>query len=155
MVGLPTGPLRGEAPATLEPTARNGAPQDGPDGTGSAPFLAAPDAQGRRMPFAVVWSHLDDVSGGVVVRATGLNANRVRGTMSNTDVSDLMRETLFKDADASERGASVNAHTLRVWVPRTESVGFGGRVSGSGGNGGASPPKRRRRRCRRRGRRAG
>ena len=69
MVGLPTGPLRGEAPATLEPTARNGAPQDGPDGTGSAPFLAAPDAQGRRMPFAVVWSHLDDVSGGVVVRA--------------------------------------------------------------------------------------
>ena len=95
MSGFPESAIRGQAPAVTPETARNGAPMDGIDGTSTAPFRAKPNAAGKRLPFAIVWSHLNDVSGGVVVRAIGKNADQVRGTMSNVEVSDLMRATLF------------------------------------------------------------
>ena len=76
-------------------TARNGAPYDGVWGTGSEPFLAPPDREGRRWPFAIAWSDYEDMTGGILLRAAGLNAERVRGTVDNTEVYRFMYETLF------------------------------------------------------------
>lgn len=58
-------------------------------------FMSAPDAQGVRLPFAIAWIGENDVAGGILVRAEGLNADRVTPLMDNTDVNALMRETLF------------------------------------------------------------
>lgn len=92
MVGLPGDePL----PETLPERAGNGAPIDGRAGTGSAPFVAQPDRAGRRLGFYVTWAEGNDVSGGVVVRAEGLNAHLVRGTLDNTAIAELIRLTLF------------------------------------------------------------
>ncbi|XOV74207.1 MAG: hypothetical protein ACFHWZ_11580 [Phycisphaerales bacterium] len=88
-----------DAPRSLPAWDPNGAPVDGANGTGSAPFIAAPDRNGRRLPFAVVWSSKTDVSGGVLVRADGLNSQRVRGTVDNTMIAELIRLTLFGSPD--------------------------------------------------------
>lgn len=79
----------------VAPTDSNGAPLDGRDGTGTPPFLAAPDRFGQRLPFHVAWASKGDVTGGVLVRAEGLNAALVRGSMDNTEIADLIRLTLF------------------------------------------------------------
>jgi alkaline phosphatase len=94
MIGLPVAP-DGSFLATLPERDDNGSPLDGIGGTASAPFLAAPDRAGRRLPFAIAWASSDDVAGGVLVRAAGLNSHRVRGSMDNTDLPRLMRLTLF------------------------------------------------------------
>lgn len=71
-------------------------PVDGVAGANSAPFLAAPDRFGQRMPFAIYWASIDnDFSGGVVVRGEGLNAELIRGSFDNTRVAELIRLTLF------------------------------------------------------------
>ena len=71
-------------------------PLDGIDGAGTAPFLAAPDKAGNRHPFVMTTVRLD-VSGGVVARAMGLNAEIVteRGVVDNTDIYRIMYYTLF------------------------------------------------------------
>lgn len=94
MVGIPQLPFV-QTPDRLPERDANGSPIDGIGGTGTAPFLAQPDRFGQRLPFAVLWSAQDDVAGGVLVRAQGLNAHRVRGSMDNTEVAKLMRQTLF------------------------------------------------------------
>ncbi|MEL6795763.1 MAG: alkaline phosphatase [Planctomycetota bacterium] len=96
MVGIPVTPDR-TVPDTLAERDPNGAPIDGTEGTGSAPFLAAPDRAGMRLPFYVVWSARDDVAGGVLVRAEGLNSDLVRGSFDNTLIAEIMRRTLFGD----------------------------------------------------------
>jgi len=73
----------------------NGAPVDGRDGTASPPFLAPPDENGTRLPFWIAWGSKDDTSGGVVVRADGLNADRIRGNVDNIDLYRVMYLTLF------------------------------------------------------------
>jgi alkaline phosphatase len=73
----------------------NGAPMDGVNGTGTQPFMSAPDRSGRRMPFGVVWASEGDLAGGGVVRASGLNAGLVRGSFDNTDIYRLIYRTLF------------------------------------------------------------
>lgn len=77
----------------------NGALIDGaertPDGGVAAPFLSAPDREGRRHEFVVVWATGMDTSGGIVARAAGLNADKVSGSFDNTDVYPLFYETLF------------------------------------------------------------
>ena len=99
MVGLPIDPgqpiddqIEGKR---VHPRDRNGAPRDGARGPGTEYFLAAPDANGVRLPFSVTWATHDDCSGGVLVRAQGLNAHRVRGSFDNTEIADLIRLTLF------------------------------------------------------------
>lgn len=88
-----------EPPSTLPAWDTNGAPIDGVGGTGTAPFIAAPDRNGRRLPFKVVWSSKTDVAGGILVRADGLNSHRVRGTVDNTMIAELIRLTLFGSPD--------------------------------------------------------
>jgi alkaline phosphatase len=73
----------------------NGAPLDGRDGTGSLPFVAPPDGEGRSWPFAVAWSTYHDGAGGILLRAAGYGADRVHGTMDNTDVYRVMYRALF------------------------------------------------------------
>jgi alkaline phosphatase len=73
----------------------NGAPIDGRDGTESLPFIAAPDRNGRQLPFALVWAGFDDLGGGIVARAHGLNADRLPRNVDNTDIYRMMYATLF------------------------------------------------------------
>ncbi len=73
----------------------NGSPLDGAAGTGTVPFMSAPDRAGRSWPFAITWASLEDVSGGVLIRADGLNAEQVKGTLDNTDIYRVMYLTLF------------------------------------------------------------
>ncbi len=94
MVGIPMAP-GAEPPARVPARDDNGAPVDGVGGTNGKPFLAAPDRRGRVLPFQIQWAAIDDVSGAVLVRAEGLNAELVRGSMDNTELVGLMRLTLF------------------------------------------------------------
>lgn len=77
----------------------NGAPLAGakrtPEGGVAEPFVSAPDQAGRTHEFVVAWGSVLDTSGGIVARAAGLNADRLRGTFDNTDVYPLFYETLF------------------------------------------------------------
>jgi alkaline phosphatase len=82
-------------PDKLPATDKTGAPIDGVAGTGTAPFYSAPDKAGKRHPFLVIWPGYSDVSGGILVRAEGLNSIRVHGMMDNTDIPKLMYRTLF------------------------------------------------------------
>ncbi len=80
----------------------NGAPMDGRDGTGTPPFIAAPDRQGRRLGFAVVWTSFSDVSGGILVRAEGHNSQQVRGSIDNTQIAEIIRRNLFRDSELND-----------------------------------------------------
>ncbi len=73
----------------------NGAPLDGQAGTGTPPFISAPDSRGKTWPFAIAWATYYDVSGGILVRAAGANAHMVRGVMDSTQIYDIMHATLF------------------------------------------------------------
>lgn len=95
---------------------------DGIEGQGTAPFLAGPDAlQAERpfadrdrsglssygggpvsaapLPFAIAWAGVPDFAGGILARAQGLNARRLRTDFyerfDNTDVYRLMYATVF------------------------------------------------------------
>jgi alkaline phosphatase len=73
----------------------NGAPYSlAADGS---PFLSQPDRSGVRHPFVLTWGSQHDASGGILVRAAGKDASKVRGTFDNTQIYQLMRETLFGD----------------------------------------------------------
>jgi len=80
---------------TAPARASNGAPMDGVEGTNGRLFLAQPDANGVRHFFAITWAQYHDVSGGILMRADGLGADQVHGTMDNTDVFRVMHAVLF------------------------------------------------------------
>jgi len=80
---------------TVPARASNGAPMDGVEGTNGRLFLAQPDARGVRHPFAITWAQYHDVSGGILMRAVGLGADQIHGTMDNTDVYRVMYSVLF------------------------------------------------------------
>jgi alkaline phosphatase len=73
----------------------NGAPIDGAKGTGTKPFLSKPDKNGNKFAFAIAWSCFGDVTGGVVARAHGLNADKMNGKIDNTEIYRIMYLTLF------------------------------------------------------------
>ncbi len=81
----------------VAPRDRNGAPWDGRDGTETPPFLAMPDARGLRLPFLIAWAGSGDLSGGVLARAEGLNADLPAG-IDNTGIQQLMRRTILGSA---------------------------------------------------------
>jgi alkaline phosphatase len=70
---------------------------DGAEGEGSLPFMSAPDQFGKRHAFAITWAATPDVHGSVVIRAQGAGAERIRGTMDNTDIYRVMYKSLFGD----------------------------------------------------------
>ncbi len=73
----------------------NGAPLDGRDGGKTPAFLSAHDANGRRWPFAIAWATFGDVSGGILARAEGLNAEKLANEIDNTSIHRWMHLTLF------------------------------------------------------------
>lgn len=81
-------------PAT-EP--KTGAALDGVDGTGTMPFVSAPDRTGRTFPFAVVWASGDDIGSGVIARGAGLNSEMLvpSSGVANTDIYRMLYFTLF------------------------------------------------------------
>jgi hypothetical protein len=78
----------------LEGRDPNGAPYGLAEG--GQVYLAKPDRRGKRLPFVLTWGTMNDTSGGILVRAAGKNAKKVRGTFDNTRLYELMRETLFE-----------------------------------------------------------
>jgi alkaline phosphatase len=97
--GLQVYPLKDPDPTIAEQplpeTTRNGGALDGRDGTGTLPFMSKPDRAGKEWPFGVAWAAFDDVLGGIVVRAHGLNAEMLPSSADNTDVYRMMYATLF------------------------------------------------------------
>ena len=85
---------------------KNGAPVDGAERTDKGgvakPFVSAPDKAGRTHEFVVVWGTRMDPSGGIVARAAGLNAEKVKGSFDNTAVYPLFYETLFGEAPGTD-----------------------------------------------------
>ncbi len=79
----------------LPEKAKNGAPLDGINGTGTLPFMTAKDKDGNQFQFAVAWSTSDDVYGSVIAKAEGLNSGLMKGKIDNTDIYRIMYATLF------------------------------------------------------------
>ena len=61
----------------------------------SYPFASAPDQKGLRLPFAIVWPTKTDTGTGILVKGEGLNAEKIKGTLDNTEIYKIMRQTLF------------------------------------------------------------
>ena len=80
---------------TVPARGRNGAPFDGVEGTNSQLFVAEPDANGVRHSFVVTWAEYRDLSGGILMKADGLGADQVHGTMDNTEAYRVMYSVLF------------------------------------------------------------
>ena len=91
-----------EPPAILHTNERNGSPVDGIGGTGTAPFTAKPDKTGRVFKFSIVWATNSDGSGGILVRGDGLNSEHIAGSFDNTDITRMIRLTLFGDGNYAE-----------------------------------------------------
>lgn len=92
-------------PATLP---NDGAALDGIDGSGTVPFLAAPDRNGMQLPFAVAWASHQDGGDPILVRAAGQGSELVRGNLDNTDLYRIMYAALFgatPESRARERAA--------------------------------------------------
>ncbi len=75
--------------------APNGSAYDGIKGSETLPFVSKPDKEGKVFPFVIAWSTTDDVCGSVLVRASGLNSEYVKGSVDNTDIYKFMYLTLF------------------------------------------------------------
>jgi alkaline phosphatase len=79
----------------LDLITNNGAPLDGPEGPGSVPFVSLPDQFGERHYFGIAWADTEDLMGGIVARAHGLNAELLPPTVDNTDIYRMLYATLF------------------------------------------------------------
>jgi hypothetical protein len=76
-------------------TTRGGGVLKGRQGALGEVFLAAPNAEGERLPFAIAFTGYNDVAGGILVRAAGLNSDRVPPLVDNSEIYALMYRTLF------------------------------------------------------------
>jgi len=74
---------------------KNGAPIDGREGTATPPFVSAPDKNGNKFLFGLSWAGFADVTGSIVARAHGLNAELMHGKIDNTFIYKLKYLTLF------------------------------------------------------------
>jgi alkaline phosphatase len=76
---------------------QSGSAIDGVDGTGTMPFMSAPDLQGKSFPFAIEWASGSDLGSGVIARAVGLHAQEMMPAtgISNTDIYRMLYFILF------------------------------------------------------------
>lgn len=97
VIGLRGGKYEKEMIATGRDA--NGAPLDGlenaPRGGVAQPFTSKPDRAGKTHDFLVGWGTKLDSNGAILIRAAGLNADKVRGSFDNTALYPLFYETLF------------------------------------------------------------
>ncbi|WP_254446893.1 alkaline phosphatase [Dolichospermum sp. UHCC 0259] len=94
----PSAPFVGVNPTT---TNTNRAVLDGVNGsTGTAeapwkPFAAQSSIDGPMGNFGVAWVGTPDFPGSIVSKAYGMNAEKLPSTLDNTEIYDLMYETMF------------------------------------------------------------
>lgn len=97
VIGLRGG--KGEEEMLATARDKNGAPLDGAvrgaDGHIEKPFTSQPDRAGKTHDFVVTWGSQLDTCGAILVRAAGLNADKVTGSFDNTALYPLFYETLF------------------------------------------------------------
>jgi alkaline phosphatase len=79
---------RGKLPGRSE----NGSPIDSDAGK---PFLSAPDRNGKRQPFYLLWASDSDMAGATVARAQGTGARLINGTIDSTDIYRALYLGLF------------------------------------------------------------
>ena len=72
-----------------------GSPVDGIMGTGTPPFVSAPDQFGNQHTFGICWANNEDIASGVIARSSGLNSHMMGINFDNTDVYRMMYATLF------------------------------------------------------------
>jgi len=100
------------------PGAPDGGPIDGVNGTGGSPFVTP-----CGFTFGIVWAGTPDFAGGTPIRAYGLNAEMVKGTIDNIAIHDIMRTTLARlDVTASQVGGNFR-HPLTVNLTRQGGLG--------------------------------
>lgn len=95
IIGLGVQDSADEPPPKVPGTTRLGNPVDGVAGAGTPAFLSGPDRAGRRFWFGVTFASGEDMVGGVVVRAAGLNHDRLPVNFDNTELYRVLYETLF------------------------------------------------------------
>lgn len=79
----------------LPETAGNGSPMDGRGGTATKPFIAKPNDNGDELRFGIVWASGEDVAGGIIAKAHGMNAKYLPANVDNTVIYRMMYRTLF------------------------------------------------------------
>lgn len=96
-------------------------PLDGVRGRGSAPFLAAPDANGRRMAFGVAWTlAAGDTAGGILARAASSRARFAAGAEVPRAEHAPPRDDLGAFAarfDNTDVYRFLYAHLFGRWLP--------------------------------------
>lgn len=68
---------------------------DGIGGTATLPFVAKPDKEGVELRYGIVWASSEDLAGGIIAKAHGLNAEYLPNNVDNTEIYKLMYRTLF------------------------------------------------------------
>ncbi len=81
---------------SLPATTEAGAPLDGVNGTGTRPFVSAPDQFGQRHVFGIAWIDGSDHFGGVLARADGSQADQLPVNLDNTGIYHFLRKVLFQ-----------------------------------------------------------
>lgn len=74
-----------------------GSPLDGVNGTGSQPFVSAPDRIGQRHVFGIAWGEASDHPGSVLARAEGPRADLLPANLDNTGVFRFIRAVVFAE----------------------------------------------------------
>ena len=72
-------------------------PRDGQSGRNTEPFVSAPNAFGKELPFGVSYVGTPDFAGSIVAKTYGLNAEELPSTLDNTDIYRVMYKTLFEE----------------------------------------------------------
>ncbi len=72
-------------------------PRDGQSGRNTEPFVSAPNAFGKELPFGVSYVGTPDFAGSIVAKTYGLNSEELPSTLDNTDIYRLMYKTLFEE----------------------------------------------------------
>lgn len=90
-------PYQVDPEVPMAPMTLSGSALDGREGAGSLPFLSAPDAKGIRHPFGISWGYSVDMPGSAVAKAHGYQADRLKSTIDNTGLFQLIHQVLFGD----------------------------------------------------------
>lgn len=88
-------PWQADPEIPLQPLTLSGSMLDGREGSASLPFLSAPDANGKRHAFGIAWGYSIDMPGSVVAKAHGYQSDRLKSTVDNTGLYQLMYQVLF------------------------------------------------------------
>ncbi|MEM8878122.1 MAG: alkaline phosphatase [Pseudomonadota bacterium] len=79
----------------VDATTRGGGILHGVQGTFGDAFETKPDRNGNTHHFGIAWVGYNDVAGGILVRAAGLNTDLIEPLMDSTEVYSVMHQTLF------------------------------------------------------------